>query len=253
MGGGRILVEMPGPFGRTAALLAGTLASGARSRRPSSSARAKFSSLTWPESASTVRSFGRIPAAASWSPAPIERRVEQSPVDRVLGQHRADDDLMCGDGELAVVAGDIALLVAHHPYVRAGDVRPRVRPGPVGARWLIGGMVSAAFPGRRGRLPGLLLGTLRVPARLVLGGQPILGPSAASPTASAAAASARIFSICGSVRFAFCAASPASLVPSRRLAGIHDRYGPGHQVSRSIRRATPMILRTVEQVHDRAA
>jgi hypothetical protein len=39
----------------------------------------------------------------------------------------------------------------------------------------------------------------------------------------------------------------------QRLAEIHDRYGPGHLVSRSIRRATPMILRAVEQVHDRAA
>ena len=39
----------------------------------------------------------------------------------------------------------------------------------------------------------------------------------------------------------------------RRLAEIHHRYGPGHLVSRSIRRATPMILRAVEQVHGRAA
>ena len=39
----------------------------------------------------------------------------------------------------------------------------------------------------------------------------------------------------------------------RRLAEIHDRYGPGHLVSRSIRRATPMILRAVEQVQQRAA
>jgi HD domain len=38
----------------------------------------------------------------------------------------------------------------------------------------------------------------------------------------------------------------------RRLAEIHDRYGPGHLVSRSIQRATPMILRAVEQVHQRA-
>src|ERR1700760_2415603 len=35
----------------------------------------------------------------------------------------------------------------------------------------------------------------------------------------------------------------------RRLAEIHDRYGPGHLVSRSIQRATPMILRAAEQVH----
>jgi hypothetical protein len=39
----------------------------------------------------------------------------------------------------------------------------------------------------------------------------------------------------------------------RRLAEIHDRYGPGHLVSRSIQRATPMILRAVEQVRQRAA
>jgi hypothetical protein len=38
-----------------------------------------------------------------------------------------------------------------------------------------------------------------------------------------------------------------------RLAEIHDRYGPGHLVSRSIQRATPMILHAVEQVHRRAA
>jgi hypothetical protein len=44
------------------------------------------------------------------------------------------------------------------------------------------------------------------------------------------------------------------LVPvQRRLAEIHHRYGPGHLVSRSIQRATPMILRAVEQVQDRAA
>jgi len=38
-----------------------------------------------------------------------------------------------------------------------------------------------------------------------------------------------------------------------RLAEIQQRYGPGHLVSRSIQRATPMILRAVEQVQDRAA
>ena len=44
------------------------------------------------------------------------------------------------------------------------------------------------------------------------------------------------------------------LVPAeQRLAEIHHRYGPGHLVSRSIQRATPMILRAVEQVHHRAA
>ena len=44
------------------------------------------------------------------------------------------------------------------------------------------------------------------------------------------------------------------LVPvARRLAEIEHRYGPGHLVSRSIQRATPMILCAVEQVHDRTA
>jgi len=39
----------------------------------------------------------------------------------------------------------------------------------------------------------------------------------------------------------------------RRLAEIQDRYGPENLVSRSIQRATPMILRAVEQIHQRAA
>src|SRR6266581_7332521 len=36
-----------------------------------------------------------------------------------------------------------------------------------------------------------------------------------------------------------------------RLAEIHDRYGSGHLVSRSIRRATPLILEAVDHVHVR--
>ena len=39
----------------------------------------------------------------------------------------------------------------------------------------------------------------------------------------------------------------------QRLAEIQDRYGPGHLVSRSIQRATPMILGAVKQVQNRAA
>ena len=35
---------------------------------------------------------------------------------------------------------------------------------------------------------------------------------------------------------------------THRLAEIHDRYGTGHRVSRSIRRATPMILEAVGHV-----
>ena len=37
----------------------------------------------------------------------------------------------------------------------------------------------------------------------------------------------------------------------RRLAEIHDRYGSGHLVSRSIRRATPLILQAVDHIHGR--
>jgi hypothetical protein len=40
---------------------------------------------------------------------------------------------------------------------------------------------------------------------------------------------------------------------SRRLAEIQDRYGSGHLVSRSIRRATPMILQAVGQMNARPA
>jgi uncharacterized protein (DUF433 family) len=44
------------------------------------------------------------------------------------------------------------------------------------------------------------------------------------------------------------------LVPAeKRIAEIDQRYGSGHLVSRSIQRATPMILRAVEQVHRTAA
>jgi len=38
---------------------------------------------------------------------------------------------------------------------------------------------------------------------------------------------------------------------SRRLAEIHDRYGSSHLVSRSIRRATPLILQAVDHIHGR--
>ena len=40
---------------------------------------------------------------------------------------------------------------------------------------------------------------------------------------------------------------------NHRLREIHDRYGSGHLVSRSIRRATPLILEAVGQVSARAA
>ena len=39
----------------------------------------------------------------------------------------------------------------------------------------------------------------------------------------------------------------------RRLAEIRHRYGSGHLISRSIRRATPMILQAVGQVQARTA
>lgn len=39
---------------------------------------------------------------------------------------------------------------------------------------------------------------------------------------------------------------------TRRLAEIHDRYGSGHLVSRSIRRAAPLILEAIGQVNARA-
>ena len=35
---------------------------------------------------------------------------------------------------------------------------------------------------------------------------------------------------------------------TRRLAEIHDRYGSGHLVSRTMRRATPLILEAVDRV-----
>ncbi len=43
------------------------------------------------------------------------------------------------------------------------------------------------------------------------------------------------------------------VLADQRVAEIQHRYDPGHPVSRSIQRATPMILRAVEQVHGRTA
>ena len=100
--------------------------------------------------------------------------MQQGAIDGVLAEHRAHDHLLRGDHELPVVPGHIALLVAHHPHVRVGDIRPRLGAGPVGAR-LIARAVPARFPGRRGRVPGFLLGPLRVAARLVLGEEPVPG------------------------------------------------------------------------------
>jgi hypothetical protein len=61
------------------------------------------------------------------------------------------------------------------PHVRVGDVRPRLGVVAVRARRLIAGAVPAPFPGRCGRVPGFLLGPLRVAARPVLGRQPVGG------------------------------------------------------------------------------
>ena len=93
----------------------------------------------------------------------------------VLGQHRADDDLLAGDHELAVVPGEVALLVAHHPHVGVGDVRSRLGVVAVGA-WLVAGAPPAApLAGRGGCVPGFLFSPLRAAAGLVLGGQPVPG------------------------------------------------------------------------------
>ena len=122
-----------------------------------------------------MRSFGRDPGLGQLLAAGVQQGVQQGAAGRVLGQHRAGNDLVCGDDELAVVPRYIALLVAHHPHVRVGDVRPRPGAGTVGAR-LIAGTAPAPFPGRRGRIPGILLCPLRVAARLVPGRQPVPGP-----------------------------------------------------------------------------
>src|SRR5258708_38352202 len=71
----------------------------------------------------------------------------------ILGQHRADDDLLAGDHELAVVPGEVALLVAHHPHAGVGDVRSRLGVAAVRA-WLVAGAAPAApLAGRGGSVP----------------------------------------------------------------------------------------------------
>jgi hypothetical protein len=76
-----------------------------------------------------------------------------------------------GDHELAVVPGHIALLVAHHPHIRVGDVRPRPGVVAVGVR-LIQRPLESPGPSLGCGVPGLLPGPLHGPARAILGGQP---------------------------------------------------------------------------------
>jgi hypothetical protein len=89
--------------------------------------------------------------------------MERGAVHRLPRQHRAGDDMAGGDHELAVASGHVAFLVARHPHVRVGDIRPRVGADPVGAR-LIASAVPAPLPGRRGRIPGVLPSPLRLAA-----------------------------------------------------------------------------------------
>jgi hypothetical protein len=222
----------------------GSLASGASSRSLSWPARAEFSSLTYPEPASTVRSRGLIPARVSCSRQVPGKGAQWRAAGRVLGQHRAGDDLAGGDHGLAVAAGHVALLVAHHPHVRAGGVRPRPGAGPVRARRLTGPAAATPLPGRRGRVQASGLArrasrrawssaASRSRARASrsrrsarrASARGVAGCGLASSAASAAAAPARTFPICGSARFAFRAACgppgdhPAGHVPHAPLPG----------------------------------
>jgi hypothetical protein len=233
-GGGRKRVQMPGPFGGAVVASAGVF--GQRREEPQAAGVGTGEVLLADipgvgEHGAQVRAeagLGQLLAAG------VQQGVQQGAAGRVLGQHRADDDLLAGDHELAVVPGDIALLVAHHRHVGVGGVRLRRGVVAVGAWRLITGAPPAPFAGRRGRVPRLLLGALRITARRVLGGEPVpgggqplppFGPAGQRPrrrlaqrvaiAASRSAASARIFPVCGNVLFAFCAALPASFVPSR--------------------------------------
>jgi hypothetical protein len=138
-----------------------------------------------------VRSFGRIPAPVSCSRQVSRRGCSRVAAGRVLAEHRAHDDLVCGDHDLAVVPGHVAFLVAHHPDVRAGGVRPRPGAGPVRARRLISRAAPTPFPRCRGRVPCFLLRPLRVAARLVLSRQPVPGPGQPLPPSGPAGQRAR--------------------------------------------------------------
>jgi hypothetical protein len=98
--------------------------------------------------------------------AGVQERVQQGAADRVLAEHHAGDDLVCGDHELAVVTGNIAFLVAHHPHVRVGDVRPRLGVVAVGTRLVRWPPGRPLVPVSCRCVPGHLLGPLRVAAGL---------------------------------------------------------------------------------------
>src|SRR4249920_3877037 len=59
--------------------------------------------------------------------------------------------------QVPVGSPDIAFLVAHHPGVWVGDIRPRLGPGAVGSGRLVDGPAPASDTGRRSLVPGFLL------------------------------------------------------------------------------------------------
>jgi hypothetical protein len=185
--GGRILVEVPGPSGSAALVFARVL--GQRREEPQAigvgAGEVLLADVTGAgEHGAQLRAdpgLGQLLAAG------VQERVEQGAVNRVPGQHRARDDLVRGDDELAVVPGHVAFLVAHYPHVRVGGIRPRLGTGPVRARRLTGRAASpAAFPGGRGCVPGFLLRPLRLAAGLVPGRQPVPCPGQPLPPLSPA-------------------------------------------------------------------
>jgi len=97
----------------------------------------------------------------------VRLRVEQGAIDRVLRQHRAHDHLLRGDHGLAVVPGHVAFLLR---ITRTS-----------GSVMFARGPVPAPFPGCCGLFPGMLSGSLRVPACLVLSREPVLGPGQPLP------------------------------------------------------------------------
>jgi hypothetical protein len=114
------------------------------------------------------------------------------------------------------------------------------------ARRLITGTVAAPFPGRRSSFPRLLPGPPRlaagqVPGRRLVPGtsQPLppFGPPGQCPRGRPRPTPPSSLPICGSVRFAFCAALPASFVPSRLI--VPNDTMPSAASSRSSARPAP--------------
>ena len=102
-GGGREPVQVPGPFGGALMAQAGVFGQGREQPQAIGVGAGEVVLADIPGVGEHGTQLRRDTGLGQLLAADVQQRVQQGAVDRVLGQHRADDDLVCGDHGLAVV------------------------------------------------------------------------------------------------------------------------------------------------------